>query len=194
MSGTACGLPAALSVTLTFADRAPVAVGRKVTLMVQVPEGATLGKQLFVCVKSPLFVPVIAMLEIVSVPAPVLVRVVLEGELLVRIGWLPKEILVGEKLVPDVAATPVPVSGTVCGLPAALSATLTLADSALVVDGVKVALMVQDPPAEIPLPQLLLCAKSAALVPVTVIAEIVSDPVPVFVTVMARAALVVFCV
>jgi len=155
VSGTLCGLPAALSVTLTFADRAPVAVGRNVTLIVQLLEGATLGVQLFVCVKSPLLVPAIATLETFSVPEPVFVRVTGVAALLVSMTWLPKDTLVGEKLVTAVAAAPVPLRATVCGLPAALSATLILALRAPVADGVKVTAMVHDPPADTPAAQLL---------------------------------------
>lgn len=47
---TACGLPAALSVTVTEAVRVPAAVGAKVTLMVQVPLfAATELPQVLVC-------------------------------------------------------------------------------------------------------------------------------------------------
>jgi hypothetical protein len=45
---TVCGLPAALSVIVTIADRAPVAVGVKVTAIVQVAPAATLVPQAFV--------------------------------------------------------------------------------------------------------------------------------------------------
>src|ERR1700722_13641615 len=59
---TACGLPVALSDTVTDADRAPAAVGLNVTSMVQLPSSATDEPQLFVWEKSPEFVPVILML------------------------------------------------------------------------------------------------------------------------------------
>ncbi len=44
-----CGLPAALSVMLTEAVRVPVAVGVKVTLMVQLAPAATEVPQVLVC-------------------------------------------------------------------------------------------------------------------------------------------------
>ena len=56
------GLLVALSVTVSVPVRVPVAVGVKVTLMVQLPPAATLVPQLLVCAKSPLLVPVTAML------------------------------------------------------------------------------------------------------------------------------------
>lgn len=72
-----CGLPVALSVTTTDAVRAPAAVGLNVTLIEQFPPVATLAPHVFVCEKSPLLVPVIAMLVRVKVADPVLDRVIL---------------------------------------------------------------------------------------------------------------------
>ena len=83
----AWGLPAvALSEMLTDAERPPVAVGLKVTLIVQKPlADNVLGEmgQLLVCPKSPELVPVTAMLEMVKLTLPVLVRVTRCGELVV---------------------------------------------------------------------------------------------------------------
>ena len=64
------GLPAALSLTVRVAVRVPVAVGVNVTLIVQLPPAATLEPQLLVCAKSPLLVPVMAMLVIDSAALP----------------------------------------------------------------------------------------------------------------------------
>ena len=47
---------------VTSADRVPVVVGVKVTLIVQVPPAATLDPQVFVWAKSPGSVPVIEIL------------------------------------------------------------------------------------------------------------------------------------
>ena len=47
-SATVCGLPAALSVIVTIADRAPTAVGVKVIMIVQFAPAATLVPQAFV--------------------------------------------------------------------------------------------------------------------------------------------------
>lgn len=71
---TVCGLPAALSAMLMDAVRAPVAVGLKVTLMVQVPAART-EVQVLVCVNSVLLVPVTVMPVTVRVALPVLVSV-----------------------------------------------------------------------------------------------------------------------
>ena len=73
-----CGLPAALSATLSVPLRAPVAVGVNVTLIVQLVLAARvegLKGQLLVWAKSPLLVPVIEMLLMVSAELPLLVRV-----------------------------------------------------------------------------------------------------------------------
>ena len=60
------GLPAPLSVTVTAAVLAPVEVGVNVTLMVHWAPVARLEPQVVVRAKSPLLVPVIAMLLIVT--------------------------------------------------------------------------------------------------------------------------------
>src|SRR5215831_21190899 len=62
---------------------------------------------------------------------PVFVSVALIAALVVPTFWFPNEILVGLSVTTGAGAlTPVPVSGTVCGLPAASSATLTFAPAA----------------------------------------------------------------
>jgi len=78
---TLCGLPVALSVKVTAAARAPVVVGLKVTLTVQMAPAALLAPQLLVWAKSPEFVPVIAMLVMLKAALPVLLRVIACGEL-----------------------------------------------------------------------------------------------------------------
>jgi len=73
-----CGLPAALSLTPTLALLVPVAVGLNVTLMAQLALAARvegLKGQLLVWAKSPLLVPVMLMLAIISAELPLLVRV-----------------------------------------------------------------------------------------------------------------------
>jgi hypothetical protein len=71
-----CGLPAALSVMVTAAEREPAAVGVNVTLMVQLPLlAATELPQLFNCVKSPMFAPVTLIPVMFSAAVPVLVSV-----------------------------------------------------------------------------------------------------------------------
>ena len=75
ISGIVCGLPLALSVTDSAALRPPAAVGLKVILIVQLAPAARLEPQLFVCAKSPLFVPVSAMPLIERLAFPVLFSV-----------------------------------------------------------------------------------------------------------------------
>ena len=53
-----------MSVTVNVALRVPLAVGMNVTSIEQLAPAAKLGPQLFVCAKSPLLVPVKAMLVI----------------------------------------------------------------------------------------------------------------------------------
>jgi hypothetical protein len=80
---TVWGLPVALSVMLTDAVRDPVEVGLNVTLMVHFAPAPTLVPHVFVRAKSPLLVPVRAMLAIVSVALPVLVSVTTRAVLVV---------------------------------------------------------------------------------------------------------------
>ena len=68
---------------LTDAARLPLAVGVKVTLIVQLPPAPTELPQVFVWAKSPAFVPVIAMLVRLKLPLPVLFRVTVCAPLVV---------------------------------------------------------------------------------------------------------------
>ena len=187
VSGTVCGLPAALSVTLTVADRAPVVVGVNVTLMVQLVPAASVEPQPFVCEKSPGFDPARAMLEIFSVADPVLVKTTDWDRLEVPVVCVPKDKLVGANETAGAPDVPVPVSATLCGLPAALSLMLTAADRAAATVGVKVTLMLQAAPG-ITMVQLFVCEKSPGLVPVSE-TPAKKPQLPVLVSVMVRAAL-----
>jgi hypothetical protein len=75
-----------LSLTVRLAVRAPVALGVKVTLMVQLlPAARVLGLmgQVLVWAKSPLLVPLIPMLLMVSAAFPLLVRLTVCAALVV---------------------------------------------------------------------------------------------------------------
>ncbi len=98
---------------------------------------------------------------------------------------MPKARLEGESVA--IASMPVPVSHTLCGLPDALSATVTEPDRVPTAAGVKVTLMVQLAPGARELPQVFVSAKS----PVIVITEIVSGALPVFESVVLWMGLVV---
>jgi hypothetical protein len=78
-----CGDPEALSVMVTAAVRAPVAVGVKCPWMVQLAPIARLDPQLFANTNEEAFVPVTAMLVMASVELPVFVNVTLCERLVV---------------------------------------------------------------------------------------------------------------
>src|SRR5438105_2329132 len=106
---------------VTADGRLPAAPGVKVTLMVQLASGATERPQLSVSAKSPVLVPVTAMLETFSAPAPLLVRVTVRA-----VERSPGKVVLNVKLAelkPKVGegAKPVPLRLIVCGLAGALS-------------------------------------------------------------------------
>src|SRR6202521_466038 len=88
---------------VTDALTVPVAMGWKVTAIEQFAPAESvdgLAGQVLVLVKSPLFVPVIAIFEIGSGALPVLMRVTLCEAALVPTGWLLKVRFVRERLAP----------------------------------------------------------------------------------------------
>ncbi len=151
---TDCGLPEALSVILRPPDRVPEAVGVNVTLMVQFAPAATELPQLLVCAKSPLFVPVTAMLVRFSEALPVFESVTVCAALVVPTVWLVKVNEEAERLTTGAeAAAPVPVRLTDCGLPEVLSAMLKVPVRVPDAVGVNVVLIVQFAPTATELPQ-----------------------------------------
>ena len=98
VSVTLCGLTEELYKRVTEAVRVPVAVGWKITLIVQLAPAATLDPQLFVCAKSLGFIPASAMLERLKSALPALVRVMVWGALMAPMGWLSIVMLVVERL------------------------------------------------------------------------------------------------
>jgi hypothetical protein len=85
------------------------------------------------------------------------------------------------------AAVPVPERVTVCGLPLALSATLSVAERVPLAEGVKVTLVVQLPPAATELPQVLVWAKLLALVPESAMLVMLKAALPPLVSVIVFA-------
>ena len=85
---TLCGLLAALSVKDTLALRLPLALGEKVTPMVQVALMASEVGQVLVCAKSEALVPVMLMLLMLRASVPLLVRVTVWAALVVPTFWL----------------------------------------------------------------------------------------------------------
>jgi hypothetical protein len=182
---------------LTVAVRAPLAAGVKVTLIVQVALAASvlgLMGQVSVSPKSLAFAPLTAMLLNMSAAVPLLVSMIARVALVVPTFWFPKLTLVGLRVTAGAEITPLPVSATLCGLPLALSLTLTVAVRGPVADGVKVTLI-----AQFALAASVLglsghvddSAKSVALVPASVMLLIVSGAVPLFARVIVCVALVV---
>jgi hypothetical protein len=94
---TVWGEPAALSVMLMEAENAAAERGAQVATMVQLPPAKTELPQLLDCEKSAVFAPVRPMLAMVSVPAPVFVRVTLFVALMLPTFTLPKARLAGLK-------------------------------------------------------------------------------------------------
>ena len=143
MRETACGAPAALSLTLSDAVRVPLAVGLKMILTLQVAPAANELPQVWVCAKSPALIPVMATPAMLRVVAPTLVSVTVFAGLVVPMLTVPKFRVVGNSF----AVVPVPPSVTCCGLPAALSVMLRAAERAPLAVGLNVTLMLQVAPA-----------------------------------------------
>lgn len=181
-----CGLPLALSVMLTTAERLPAEAGVNVTLIVQLAPAATEEPQVVVSPKSPGLAPNKPILTMFSTVLPVLVRVTDCAALVVPRFWLPKAKLLALRLTE--APVPVPVRVTVCGLPAALSAMVNVAVRLPAAAGVNVTLIVQVPPPASELPQVLVWEKSPPLVPVTVMLVKLKVALPLLVTVTVWAA------
>ena len=104
-----CGLFAALSLTFTWPVRAPIPTGSKITLMVQLLEGASDAPQLLVAMKSD---EVLLMLVIANARLPVFFNVAdlaLVGDPSL---WVPNEIEFIDKFA--IGAVPVPERLTDC--------------------------------------------------------------------------------
>src|SRR5690349_9345400 len=86
---------------------------------------------------------------------------------------------------------PVPVTGTVCGLPGALSVRVSSALRVFFALGVNDTLMVQLLPANSEVPQVLVCVKSPVLVPVKLMLVMERVAVPVLLSVTFCDRLVV---
>lgn len=184
---TVCGLVGSESVMARDAVRAPTAVGLKRTLIVQLPPPARLDPQVVVREKSPLFVPVMAMLEMLIAVVARFRRVTLVALLVVPTVRLANAIEVGDKET----AVPVPLRLTVCGLVLALSATVTAALLVPTALGENVTEIVHELPAARLVPQVVDRAKSAVFVPVMAMLVMLKVAVPVFLSVTAVPVLVV---
>jgi hypothetical protein len=177
-----CGLLLALSATFNFPVLVPVAVGLNTTLMVQLVLAARLPPQVVVVtLKS----PVVEITMLSSVTLWLFLSVNVFGRLVVPTVWAAYVALEGVNVT---GATPVPDSGTVCGLFEALSVIVMLPVRNPGCVGVNVTLIMQFAPTASVLPQgfvLVAGAKS----PLTAMLLMFSVALPVFVIVTLLALL-----
>jgi hypothetical protein len=141
-------------VTLTVPVKAPTAAGVKLTLMTQFPP-AGIDPQALVWEKSAALAPLMVTVDTCTLNDPMFERIRLCEALVVPTVWLLKLKLAGEKL----ATVPVPVSATVCGLPAALSVTEIVPVTTPFATGVNVTEIVQLAPTPRVAEQVLVSAK-----------------------------------
>jgi len=152
-----CGLPTALSFTRNVPVLVPVCVGVNITLIVHLDLAAKLAEQV---VAEMLKSPVVWVEMPVSATLCLLARVNTFATLLVP------TVVIGNVLLAGVSVTgtmPVPESGTVCGLPGALSVMVKVPVRAPSWVGVKVIVILQFFPGARVLPHGLVdvvCAKS----------------------------------
>ena len=187
------GWPSALDITLSVADRAPVAVGVKVMISVQLPPAATatLTAQVPARVNSAAFTPVKFRFVITSGALPVFVRVIVDPGLAVLTVCIPNPTeaglrVTGGRFVPT--SNPMPERLMLCGLPLAFVTMFMVAAARVAVDGVYVALIVHDAPTASAAPHVVFMAKGAAGLAMLVM---FSGNVPVLVSVMVFGGLVV---
>jgi len=104
--GTVCGLPAALSVRMNVADRAPDAVAENAIDTLQLVPAASVRPEQpsLTCVKSSGFAPRVAALLMNNGTLPVLATVIDCGGLVVPIAWAAKVSDVGVNVTAGAAA------------------------------------------------------------------------------------------
>src|SRR5882672_1997345 len=174
---TCCGLLYALSVMTMLPPRDHTTVGLNRTVIVQDDPAATGAVQLLVCEKS----PVATMLVTVKFAVPELVTVTGADALLIPTNTPVKLSPMGERVT--AGAVPVPLKGTDCGLPAALSVILTVDDRFPVLVGVEVTLIAQLAFGARNDGQVLVCEKSTVLTVAILMPVRDKDAFPVFVSV-----------
>src|SRR5262249_23682551 len=154
VSAAVAGLPASSLVTLRLPVRSPVAVGLNVTFTVQDAPTASVPTQVPVWPKSPLAVTA----EVVAALVPGVVTVACCAAPVLRTSVPGNASVDGARVRCGPGAMPVPESGTVLATPAAVTVRLpVLVPAAL---GLNLTLTVQDAPAPIELPQVLVWLKS----------------------------------
>src|SRR2546426_10251921 len=142
----AWGAPGALSAMVMAPFRVPVAVGVKVTLMVQLAPAATLVPFLQVVPAAGAKSPLGSTLVMVSMTVPPFVSVTTWVGLVVLRGWLPKLEFAVEGLTAGPAGGPVPIKLITWGLPPGLSAMMIAPGRGPTAVGAKLLLIVQIAP------------------------------------------------
>ena len=150
-SATVSGLPGALLLTDRVPVAAPAAVGANVTPTVQEAPAASDVPQLFDSPNG----PVTPIEDIDAALLPGLDTVTVCAELVDPTATLPNDTLVGDAVSAVAPLTPVPVSAAVSGLLGALDATDRVPLAAPLAVGANFTLTVQEPPAAMELPQVL---------------------------------------
>lgn len=152
-----CGLPGALSTTLTIPFTVPVVTGVAVTLMVQLAAAAMVEGLIGQLCVSENGLPVVMLLMMAAAP-PLLVKVIVEAEEGTPTSWLPKFTVPGPSVI-CAGRVPVPESAAVFGEVEALEATDSVPLKAPEATGLKKTVIVQlEEAGKIPLAgQVLLC-------------------------------------
>jgi hypothetical protein len=122
-----CGFPGAVSLIIRLAARGPPALGVNVTETLQLPPIAKEPGQLFVWLKSVLFVPVTLMAVMLRAALPVFTRVTAAGGLVLPTVSVARLTRLVDK-VRSGPFTPVPVKEIAKGLLRVLSVRLTAPD------------------------------------------------------------------
>lgn len=128
-----------MSLKLRVAPRVPAAEGVNATLTEQLAEAARLEPQVVETIaKSPEFVPVMEVPEMVMELAVAFDRVADIALMVEPMSTEPKDRVAGEVVTdPEVEAVPVPASAMICGLPEAPSLKLRMAVREPVAVGLK---------------------------------------------------------
>lgn len=182
--------------TVSVAERDPVAPGVKVTLSRQVPSGCTVPEVGQVVadpsLKSAALAPVMVMLVMFRAPLVLVsVSVELSAELVLPTVTEPKARVPGTTVAVGMAV-PVPVSVTICGLVGSASVKVSVPTKFPAEFGVKVTVTVQLFPAPRLVPQVLLLMANTGRFETTLV--ILVEVFALLVRVTDCAALVVFCV
>jgi hypothetical protein len=144
-----------LSVITSLAVSAPVAAGLNATSIVQTAAGVSVGPQVFNSRNEVGSVPVSAIPVISSVVVPLLVTVTLCAADVVPLA-VDANVRLALLRVTEGFATPVPVSVAICGVPGAVSETLSVAFSAPAEAGLNATKTVQLAPPASDVPQVLI--------------------------------------